>query len=173
AALMPEVSAAIGRRDRSAITMMTFSTIAVSAILVVPFALGFVIFGRWGVWIWSNHLILPSFITVLGVGLSILFSGFWFPLSNLILAADKQGSYTGIYAALAIVSLPISYVVARQIGGGGVALSMAFVDGLMLMLILRLTETHLAYRHEILAAAPKAGGHFLALSRKVVARNRT
>jgi O-antigen/teichoic acid export membrane protein len=59
AALMPEVSAAIGRRDLGAIAMMVFSTLAVSVVLIAPFALVFGVAGKSIILLWSRASSMP------------------------------------------------------------------------------------------------------------------
>lgn len=169
-ALMPEVSAAIGRRDRNGIAMMVMCTLAVSVLLVVPYALGFGALGQWVVQLWSGHVIVPHLSLVLAMALSVLLGGFWFPMSNLILAADRQSSYTMTYAVIAGLAVCVSYVLSRAMGGTGAAIAMALSDGVMLLVVTRLTFRHLASASEILAAGPRAFDYILSIRQKLKAK---
>lgn len=152
-ALIPEASAAIGRNDRRSLAMMVFATLALSAVLVLPFAILFAMFGQEAVALWTHDVIQApaTFIAVLSI--SVVAGGFWFPLSNLLLAANKHGSYTTTYAVLALCSLPITYILCMRFGAIGAAGAMAALDMVMLGVIAFLTAHILVGPGEVLAAA--------------------
>ena len=150
--LMPEFSAAAARQDRQAMAKMLLMTLLVSALLVGPFALGFMGLGRFAIDLWTHGAIVPDPLLVVAMGLAILFGGVWYPVSNLILARNRQAAYTTWYVALALVSLPLSDALVRVMGTGGAALSMAALDLVMLIVVARLAGRVLVSRAELTAA---------------------
>ncbi len=155
-ALLPEASAAIAKGDRRAVAMMVFATIAVSAFLVIPFAFLFGLIGPSGVSIWTNGVIQssPSMMAIMAI--SIIAGGFWFPLSNFLLAGNRHVSYSGIFCALSAFSLPITYLLCDRFGSAGAACGMAALDSIMLVTILVLVRRLLVTPKEIMNAAPVA-----------------
>lgn len=163
--LMPEFSAAVARHDRPGMATMLLATLLFSGLLVVPYALGFMVMGQAGIALWTHGAIVPPAPLVAAMGLTILFGGIWYPVSNLLLACDRQAHYTARYLLLAMVGLPLSYGAARAIGVAGVALTMAALDLAMLVAIASLTKRFLTTRAELLAAVPRVRTY----CRKVVA----
>jgi hypothetical protein len=50
------------------------------------------------------------------MAVSILAQGFWFPLSNLILSADRQSTYTIPFVVLALLAMPVTYFLSPVMG---------------------------------------------------------
>lgn len=165
AAMMPEVSAALGRRDHQTIAMLVFIMVCTSAALSVPFALGFALFGKWAVAQWSGHVILAPVSLIWTMAFGILCVGLWFPLSNLLLAADRQQSYTIIFLFLATIAVGISYLLSRSLGATGAGIALSGTDFIMLIVVVRLTRTHLASVRSILGAGTHALEHARAMMR--------
>lgn len=154
--LMPEFSAAAARRDRRAQAMMVLVTLLVSAALVMPYALLFAVVGREVILTWTHGVIhSPQSLLWVMAG-SILFGGFWFPLSNLILALNRHASYTGWFVAFAVLGMPSTFVLARWLGATGAGLSMMLLDLGMLVVIVLLTRRLLVTGRELRTAVPAA-----------------
>jgi O-antigen/teichoic acid export membrane protein len=151
--LMPEFSAAVVRGDRGRMAAMVVATLAFSGLLVAPYALGFMVLGGGFVRAWTHGAILPPATLTFGMGLAILFGGIWYPLSNLLLAADRQARYTLWYAGLALASLPAAFVLVRLIGVSGAAGAMALLDGAMLLVVCAAARTVLPGWGEMRACA--------------------
>jgi O-antigen/teichoic acid export membrane protein len=152
--LMPEFSSAAAREDRHAMALMTLVTVLVSTLLLVPYALLFAAFGQEAILLWTHEVILPPAPVVTTMALVILLGGYWYPLSNLILARNLHSSYTRWYVLLAALSLPLAVALSRQFGATGAAVAMALLEGAMLFVILRLAGRLLATPREITAAMP-------------------
>ena len=150
--LMPEFSAAVARRDRSAMATMLLATLLFSSLLVVPFAVGFMMLGGPAIALWTHGTVRPDGVLVAAMGLAVLFGGMWYPVSNLILACNRQAGYTLWYVALALASLPLSYALGGIAGAAGGALAMAALDLAMLLVVTRLATRILASRMELIAA---------------------
>lgn len=166
-AIMPEVSAAIARKDRSGLAMMEMVTIAVTLLFVVPFALFFGLFGTEAIALWSGGRIHTPQSLVTFLALGIVFGGFWFPLSNLILAANKQSSYTPPYLLLSFLSIPATYLACKSLGVSAAGLSMMVLDLLMLGVICVLVQRILVPFGEVARAFPAALAHLGALRRRL------
>jgi O-antigen/teichoic acid export membrane protein len=84
--LMPELSAASARGERGRMASIVPATLLFSALLVAPFALGFMVAGRTAVALWTGGAIVPPQALVAVMGLTVVLGGVWYPLSNLLLA---------------------------------------------------------------------------------------
>jgi O-antigen/teichoic acid export membrane protein len=154
--LMPEFSSAHASGDRRAQAMMVLATIAVSTVLIVPYALLFGVLAQPIVTMWTHGVIHSSQSLIWVMAGGILFGGFWFPLSNLILALNRHASYTGWFVLLAGCSLPLTYVLAQLLGPTGAGLSMLTLDVAMFVLIAILARRILLQPGELRAAVSQA-----------------
>lgn len=157
--LMPEVSAATARADRKALAALLLVTLAFSALLVVPFACGFMIAGQHLIAIWTQGTIAAPRALVTFMGLAIALGGIWYPVSNLLLACERQAGYTPWYLALALASLPVSYGLVRAIGVSGAGLALAALDFAMLVIVANLAQRTLARPADLRAAIPRLAQH--------------
>jgi len=155
-ALMPEASAVIARADRVTLAAMVLATMALSIALAWPFALLFALYGQEAVAAWSHGVIAvpDGVVSFMAVGMAA--GGVWFPLSNLLLAANRPESYTFVYAALAVLTLPTVYVLARGMGAAGAALALGALDVLMAAIILVLASRILVGPRELLEVMERA-----------------
>ncbi|WP_315764614.1 hypothetical protein [Sphingomonas sp. Y38-1Y] len=154
APLMPEFSAASARGDRRGVAQMVAVTLLLSALLAAPYALGFALFGQALIAVWTQGAIAVPQPLVLAMAGTILLGGFWVPLSNLILARNRQASFTPAYLVLSLASMAVAYCLSLTLGaiGGGVA--MLLLDAAMLAIVLRLSARLLASREALAAAWP-------------------
>jgi O-antigen/teichoic acid export membrane protein len=165
--LMPEFSAASARGDRRAQALMVLATLVVSIILIVPYSVLFALFGQKLILIWTRDAIHSPQTLIWAMSLSIFFGGFWFPLSNLILALNRHVSYTGWYVTLAVVMVPLTYGLAHLFGATGAGMSMGALDACMFAVIMiqsrrilmtgtELREAFLVVRAKLRLGRPKA-----------------
>jgi O-antigen/teichoic acid export membrane protein len=138
--LMPEFSAALARRDGARMAAMIGATLLISALLVVPYALVFMGLGQTMIGLWTHGAIHAPLSLVVAFGFTVLLGGIWYPLSNLVLASDRQAGYTTWYVALAVLCLPIGYALTTIFGASGAAGVMAGLDGAMLVIVARLAR---------------------------------
>ena len=153
--LMPELSASSARGERGRTASIVLATLLFSALLVTPFALGFMVAGRMAVALWTGGAIVPPQTLVLALGLTVMLGGVWYPLSNLLLAQARQASYTGWYLAFALASLPATHWLAGHLGVAGGAIAMVAVDAAMLAVVLRGVRRHLVSGAELADAASR------------------
>lgn len=142
--LMPEFSAAVARRDRPGMATMLLVLLGVSALLVVPYGLGFMTLGAPMIALWTHGAIEAPLGLIVGMGLTIVFGGLWYPVSNLILACDRPAAYTRPYVLLAALNLPLAFLATRLVGVAGAGLAMALLDGGMLVVVTRIARRSLA-----------------------------
>lgn len=139
-AIMPEFSGAVARDDRLAQSAMLLATLACSGLVLIPFAAVLGIFGPRIVDLWTGGAIHASQSLMLVMMASALLGGFWWPLSNLILAMNRHAGYAYPFVALALLSVPVAYGLSLELGPTGAALSMALMDGAMCVLVIRLAR---------------------------------
>jgi O-antigen/teichoic acid export membrane protein len=159
--LMPEFSAASARQDRARMAAILLATLLVSGLLVVPYALGFMVLGGEAIALWTHGAIAAPRALVAGMGATILFGGVWYPLSNLLLACNRHARYTTWYVGLALASLPAGYLLVRLLGVSGAGLAMALLDLAMLLVVFQAGRTVFA-----------SGGELRALLRNVAPMRR-
>jgi O-antigen/teichoic acid export membrane protein len=136
--LMPEFSAALARDDRRRMVAMIAGTLLFSGLCVAPFALGFLVWGRDLIGLWTYGAIVPPASLVTAMGLAILCGGIWYPLSNLILAANRHAGYTVWYLGLAAAAVAVAVKLTERYGATGAAAAMAALDAAMLVIVARL-----------------------------------
>jgi len=144
--LMPEFSAALARDDARRMTAMIAGTLLFSGVCVVPFALGFMAWGQAAIAAWTHGAILPPQALVTAMALAILCGGIWYPLSNLILAANAQAGYTIWYVGLAAIAVVAAFGLVGRYGATGAAGAMAALDLAMLIVVVRLMSRMFATR---------------------------
>lgn len=154
AAVMPEASAAAARNDRRLLAILILATILASAVLIIPFAGLYAAFGHELILLWSRSVIDSPAPLQWAMACSILFSGFWFPLSNLIMAANRHASYTGIYAGLAALCVASAFALSKAMGVVGAGVAMAATDAAMLLVVYLLCGRTLVPIGEALRLAP-------------------
>jgi len=90
--------------------------------------------------LWTHGAIAPSQALVVAVGFTVVFGGVWYPLSNLVLASDRQAGYTTWYLAFAFACLPLAFGLTARFGAVGAAGAMAALDFAMLVVVARLAR---------------------------------
>jgi O-antigen/teichoic acid export membrane protein len=170
AALLPEASKALGRRAEDTLALMAFGTLATSALLILPFAAAFVLFGPAFIASWTRGIVLANGLTIGAMAASLVAGGFWNPLANLLVSVDRQATFAGPYLILALLTVPASYVLALRFGAAGPALALAASDALMLALIGALTIRDLAPLPALAEAARRARGALAEVSQRPLRR---
>jgi O-antigen/teichoic acid export membrane protein len=68
----------------------------------------------------------------------MLVNGMWFPVSNLILAANRHAMYSYIFLIAALASVALSYPLSLWRGATGAGLSLLALDCFMFIVVMRL-----------------------------------
>lgn len=166
-AIMPEFGAAAGRGDRALQVRLLALSMASSLVLLVPVALILAVAGPRIVLLWTHGAVHTSYLLMGVMCLVLLANGLWVPLSNLVIAVNRQSLFTWRFLALSIAAVPVTYLLAPSLGPVSGALGMLMVDGIMLTMLLSIISRLVASPSEILEAIPAAwqSGQTLVLRR--------
>lgn len=137
-AVMPELSAFAAREEWEKVRKIVLLTIATSFVIIIPVSLVLVSFGPKIVEVWTRGAIEPSFALIATMTAVMCVNSIWHPLSNLLLAVNRQATYSYAYALAACVTIAASYPLCRAIGEVGAALAILVLDLFMLLLVARL-----------------------------------
>jgi hypothetical protein len=88
--------------------------------------------------IWSGGTLFPSYGLIAAMTAMMVVSGFWHPISNLMLALNRQQRYSYIYLGAVVVAVALAYPLSLGLGEVGAACSLLLVDLFMLQFIGRL-----------------------------------
>jgi O-antigen/teichoic acid export membrane protein len=131
-ALMADFGGAAARDNRSALNRMFLLVLGTGLAIALPFAAVLALAGPWIVQVWSNWQITASPALMIAIAVSALCGGIWNPLSNLMLAINRQSEFALIYAVLAALGVALTLVLGARLGGTAPALALALVDLTML-----------------------------------------
>lgn len=141
-ALMPEFGAATAKGDHRSVMRMFVLVLGSATAIAVPFALLLAFAGPWIVLQWSNQHIHASEGLMLAVAVSALCGGIWNPLSNLMLAINRQSEFAIAYAVLAALAVALTLSLSRTLGSTAPGIAMAMVDIAMLVVVARFALRH-------------------------------
>ena len=145
-AVMPELSIAAARADTTIVRKITLLTVANSLAVLVPCALVLLIFGPQIVTIWTRGVIQPSYALIAAMTMVMVVNGMWHPLSNLLLAINRQASYSYIYAVAAAVAVAAAYPLCRAFGAVGAAWAILGLDLFMSVRVIQLVRVYLYHQ---------------------------
>lgn len=134
-ALMPEFSAAIAVGEQRSVRRMFVTVLATASAIALPFALVLALVGPAIVRVWSNYQLDPPTTLMLAIAASALFGGIWNPLSNLMLAINRQAEFSIAYAILAACGVGFTLLFGKALGNTAAAAALAIVDFGMLLIV--------------------------------------
>lgn len=169
-AIMPEYSAAVARDDRKTQATMLAATLMSAAVVLVPFALVLALLGPEIVALWTRGNIVAPKSLMIVMALTVVLGGFWNPVSNLILAMNRHASFSYPFVVLALLTVPASYFLSLRFGATGAGLSIALMDVLMCIVIVRLGRRLFVSPREVIAAIHDLHGHATRLFGKILRR---
>jgi O-antigen/teichoic acid export membrane protein len=137
-ALMPEFSTAVARGDARLQRHFLFATFATNAAILIPGAIVLLLFGQKIVALWTHGTVHPSFDLIAVMTAVMVVNGTWFPVSNLILAANRHATYSYIFLAAALASVALCYPLSLWHGATGAGLSLLALDCFMFCVVMRL-----------------------------------
>lgn len=135
-ALMPELSRASAVGEKS-VAAMVVVTIVASFLILLPVAAILLVFGQDIVRLWTNNTIVPPWGFLALMSAVMVVNGFWHPLSNLLLAANHQASYSYAFLAAAAASVVLAAALVGWIGVSGAGVSLLLLDLFMAQLVVR------------------------------------
>jgi O-antigen/teichoic acid export membrane protein len=133
--LLPEYSAAYGRKDRTAQLCIVGIAVLSSLLVILPAGLVLAAFGPQLVGAWTNWTILATKELILPLALAMSLQALWIPAASMIAAMNRQARFTYRYLLSALLFLPVTYVLASIMGATGGALSALAAEGLMLWIV--------------------------------------
>lgn len=141
-ALMPEMARAAAQGERS-VPVMVLLTVAGSLLVVVPGAIVLLIAGQDIVRIWTHGMIYPPYPFLASMVGVMVVNGIWHPLSNLLLATNRQRSYSYVYLVAALACVGASYVLTCWLGILGAGLASLTLDLFMAQFVIRKVRLYL------------------------------
>lgn len=107
------------------------------------------IFGTQVIEKWTAGVVHPPKYLLMLMVLATALNCFWLPLSNLILAVNKQSTYSYIFLIASILSVATTYPLSVKYGLNGAAISLIGLEIIMLLHVVRLLPKVVVNPHEI------------------------
>jgi O-antigen/teichoic acid export membrane protein len=152
-ALMPEFGGAAAQGSIRSVQRMVVLVTGVSLAIAVPFAASLAIAGPWFIKVWSGGQITAPAGLMAIMALSALLGGLWSPLSNLLLAVNRQAEFAAVFVALAAGGVLLTWLTAASLGSAAPALALVLTDLAMLGVVGRLVWQSWAMQGEIARTA--------------------
>ena len=127
-AVMPEFSRAWAQGNVRAVRSIVRTTILSSVAVTLPIAVLLVLFGDWFVRRWTGGVVDPDATLLYLMVAVMLANALWTPASGLLLAVNRQSSFSYRYTALAAASLTLSYFLCQGLGATGAAVGLLCLD---------------------------------------------
>lgn len=152
-ALMPEFGAASAVGSQKSVVQMLIAVLASALAISIPFALLLGFAGPWLVLMWSHGAIHAPRALMIAIAVSALCGGVWSPLSNLMLAVNRQSEFAIAYAILAVFAVALTFALGSRLHGTAAALGFAGLDVAMLVVVFRFVWRNWIYRNGFMAIA--------------------
>jgi O-antigen/teichoic acid export membrane protein len=148
-ALAPEYSVFSAQLRRRAQARIVFASLALSTALLLPLALVLAVFGEQIIGWWTRGMLHAEWHFIWTMTAVMVIHGLWIPLSNLLLAVNRQEELAYKYLAFSTGSVGLAYLLGRWYGELGGALSLLVLDTATASVVFRLTFRFLATPTEI------------------------
>jgi O-antigen/teichoic acid export membrane protein len=136
-AIMPELSIATSRGDDGMKKQIVILTFIGSLAVILPFGLGLLAFGKPFIGIWTRGVIETPFSLIVVMSAVTLINGLWHPMSNLLLAINRQETYSYVFLSTALVTTALAYPFCIWLGPTGAACSLLCLDVFMAQYVFR------------------------------------
>ena len=163
-AIMPEMAGAVAVENVQLQARIIAITLQASALMVFPLACGILVLGRWFVGVWTHGAIDPSVALIAVMTLVMVLQGFWVPLSNLLLAANRHESYSYVFLATSLFFTALAYPTTLWLGPFGAGLALLGMDAVMTFHVFRIVSTRMVVWRVITEAAPRPRDMMLRMS---------
>ena len=154
-AIMPEMAGAVALEDVRLQARIIAITLQASALMVLPLACGILVLGRWFVGVWTHGAIEPSVALIAVMTFVMVLQGFWVPLSNLLLAANRHSAYSYVFLATSLIFTTLSYPMTLWLGAFGAGLALLGMDAVMTCHVIRVVSTRMIMWRVVNDAAPR------------------
>ncbi len=166
-AIMPEMAGAVALDDLRLQARIVAITLQASALMVLPLACGILVLGRWFVGVWTHGAIEPSEALIVVMTFVMMLQGFWVPLSNLLLAANRHSSYSYVFLATSLFFTTLSYPTTLWLGSVGAGLTLLCMDAVMTCHVIRIVSTRMIRWRLVTDAAPRPRDMAMRLSARL------
>lgn len=137
-ALMPEFGSAAAQGHERSTQRMFALVLGAALAIAAPFAVLLTAMGSWFIEVWSDGKIVAPTGLVGIMAVSALLGGLWNPLSNLLLAVNRQAEFAVTFVVVAAGGILLTGLTAESLGSIAPAAAMAFADLVMLGIVGRL-----------------------------------
>ena len=127
-ASMPRFTVASAQGDQDRVADLVLLNLIVSALFVIPAAVGIVVLGKPIIAIWTSHRVEVSLPLLLAMAIAMLGNAGWVPLSNLQLAINRHASFTYALLAMSVLSVGFGAVLVGSLGALGMAFAMVGLE---------------------------------------------
>ena len=139
-ASMPRYTVYAAQGDHARASQLVLLNLGVAAVLVIPAALGMLVLGQWFIALWTGGLIVPTFALLAVMIAGMLADAAWFPLSNLLLAINRHGSWTYAYLVAAAISIAVGIPLVASMGALGMAWALLAQELVMMVWVWRVAS---------------------------------
>lgn len=139
-AVMPEMSAAVGRGDAQAQRSYVGITLSTGILVGVAAAPIMSALGPTFVSVWSGYTINVPYLHVAIMAAAMALYVVWHPLSNLLLAANRHAMYSYALLFLSAAAVALSFPLSHMFGLAGGAAAIFLLDAVMVVLLLYQTK---------------------------------
>lgn len=133
--LMPEFAVAMARGETEQANTLVGAVVLVALVLSSPVALGLAIWGPELIALWSGGALDAGRGLMIAMGLSALAGALWGPLSNLLLAINRQGSFSYMYILAAAIACVGIFGFSVRFGNVSAGVAFAVLDLTMLAIV--------------------------------------
>ena len=137
---MPRYTVYAAQGDQARASQLVLLNLGVAAVLVIPAALGMLVLGQWFIALWTGGLVAPSLALLAVMIAGMLVDAAWFPLSNLLLAINRHGSWTYLYLIASVVSIAVGVPMVSSMGALGMAWALLAQELVMLVWVWRVAS---------------------------------
>lgn len=130
-ASMPRFTVAHAQADRTRQNDLVLLNIAIIALLVIPAALSILMLGQPVIGIWTGGRVEAEWPLLLAMSAAMVFNALWLPISNLLLAINRHGSFSYAYFLSALGAVGLGLVLMRDSGVIGMAIAVLAMEAFM------------------------------------------
>jgi len=142
APLWPAYGEAFARGDIAWLKRTLFRSIVLVLSICIPANIGLIFAGRWLLRLWVGPQIDPSFLLLLGIGLSQTLMAIVSPLSAFLNGLNVLGKQAFFALLMAVTNITVSIYLTRRIGVPGVIYGSVIAESIFFLLPFTLLVRH-------------------------------
>lgn len=120
-ASMPRYNVYVSHGDEARADQLLVLNVSVMAVLVIPAALGLLLLGRPFIHLWTGGMVTPSLALLAVMVAAMVGNAAWVPLSNLMMALNRQASFTYFFLIASPICVGIGAQLVKPFGALGMA----------------------------------------------------